>query len=293
MKKNLKSIGDFINERLKVLTIKINFVSLYKFIRKYMKWRKRKPKYALGLVKDKEDPRDMLYKVRKYALLPDSTNRMNIDKFNIRYDQGQLGSCTAQGISEAYRYNLIRNNQKDFAPSRLFAYYIARDDKDNDTGASIRDAFKAVNKYGICSEETVPYVIANFAKTPSAKAFLEALDHQSIQYERLPSTKDAIRDAISQGYPVVYGKKIYSSFMSDTVARTGIVPMPKRCEEEYGGHCMVIFDYDETGTIELNSWSREWGNDGTCHVPWEFVLDNTKCFDFWTFYLVEGETNNN
>lgn len=288
-----KTIQMTLKDRIKALTIKINFVSLYKFIKKYFMRKKTTP-YALGAIKDKEDPRDIIYRVRRYKGLPESTNKRNIKKFRTRYNQGALGSCVGHGVVEAYRYVLKTNNQSDFLASRLFAYYIAREDKDNDTGASIRDAFKAVNKYGLCSEKTIPYCIKKFASKPSDEAFKEALDHQSIRYERLPHTKEAIKDAVSRGYPVVYGKLIYDSFMSDEVARTGIIPLPDKTREQmHGGHCMVIFDYDKDGVIELNSWGSGWGMCGTCHVPWEFVLDRTLCMDFWTFYIVEGESINN
>ncbi len=48
----------------------------------------------------------------------------------------------------------------------------------------------------------------------------------------MPHTKEAIKDAVSRGYPVVYGKLIYDSFMSDEVARTGIIPLPDKTHEQ-------------------------------------------------------------
>ena len=200
-----------------------------------------------------------------------------------------IGSCVGNGIVEAFRATLRKNNQPDYDLSRLFAYWISRQDKYNDTGASIRDAFKAVNKLGICSEQTWPYITSKFAQTPSITAFGEALEHQSITYERIyPVTKEAIMDAIYRGFPVVYGKLLYESFMSDRVAKTGIVSKPRTCwEDMMGGHCMVIFDYDKDGTIELNSWGRKWGMDGICHVPWDYVLNGKLCSDFWVFYKTE------
>jgi len=279
---------EFIKKKLDTVIFKVNFVSLYKFVKKYIVRRKKVP-YALGAIKDIDDPRDIVYKVRRYKGLPESTNRQNIRKFCHRYDQKSLGSCVGHGVAEAYRHVLKVNGQPDFAPSRLFAYYIAREDKKNDTGASIRNAFKAINKLGLCSEKTIPYHINKFAETPSPEALTEALDHQSIRYERLPQTKEAIKDTISRGYPVVYGKLLYDSFMSEQVAESGEIPLPdKNNETLHGGHCMVIFDYDKYGTVELNSWGFDWGQGGLCHVPWEYVLDPKLCMDFWTFYVVEG-----
>jgi C1A family cysteine protease len=244
-------------------------------------------KYSLGLIKDKKDDRDVLYKAHR-GRNPKSTDRKNILISPYIYDQKDIGSCVGNGVVKAFRHVLKINEQPDFDASRLFAYWIAREDKLNDTGASIRDAFKAMNKNGLCSEKLHPYITKNFSKTPSEEAFLEALDHQSIRYERLIQTKFSIQDAVSHGYPVVYGKLLFESFMSDQTAKTGIVPFPDvRREEFYGGHCMAIFDYDELGTVEVNSWGKEWGQDGTCHVPWEYVLNPQLAFDFWVLYLSE------
>src|ERR1051326_9472375 len=39
------------------------------------------------------------------------------------YDQGQLGSCTANSIGGAFQFEQIKQKVKDFVPSRLFIYY--------------------------------------------------------------------------------------------------------------------------------------------------------------------------
>jgi len=271
------------------LKIRFSFLwKLWKFYKKYiLKHRVQERKY--GRLKDSPDDRDYVYKCRRIpAELPPSTNRKNIEAFLHRYDQGKLGSCCAFGSVEAFRRVLEVNKMPDFDPSPLFAYYNLRVDKNRDCGGEIRNAFRAMNIYGICSEKSWPYNINKFRELPPAEAFTEAMEHQSVRYDRIyPATKEAIMDAISQGFPVVYGKDLFSSFESDWVKFTGIVPYPKSCEPFVGGHCMVIFDYDELGTVELNSWGKDWGIDGTCHFPWEYVLTEKWCNDFWVLYLTE------
>jgi len=246
------------------------------------------PQRPYGWIPDKPDPRDFAYKLRIPRAVPEDTGRGHINKISFRYDQGNLGSCVGNGVVEGFRGTLITNNQPDIELSRLFAYYIARQDKQNDTGAMIRDAFKAINQYGICRELLWPYIISQFNINPSDAAWKDALDHQSIRYESVLQKKEYIQDAIVAGYPVVYGKNVYESFESPEVAKTGIVPYPHRCSEQFlGGHCMVIFDYDKNGTVELNSWGADWGQGGVCQVPWKYVLSSKLCNDFWVFYQTE------
>lgn len=271
------------------IVIKINFAAVWMYIKR--RWLRMEPDHpkSFGLIRDTPDERDLLYKVRRITReLPESTNMQNINKFPYRYDQGNTGSCVGHG-TVLFRRALQINVMPDFEPSRLFAYYIARRDKQNDTGASIRDLFKAMNKYGLCSEKTWPYIESKFNVHPPVEAWLEALDHQAIRYERIwPVTKDAIRDVVSSGYPIGYGKMIYESFLDQKVAKTGIVPVPDTTRERlYGGHFGAIFDYEEEGTIELNSWGKRWGFNGLCRVPWKYVLDPLLCHDFWVLYLTE------
>ena len=268
----------------------INVAAIWSFIKKHLLRKKPVQHQFFGLKRDVPDNRDVLYKVRLPGLAPETTNMRNIKAFSLRYDQGNLGSCTANAALYAFRRVLQINSQPDFEASRLFAYYNARtdDSKTEDSGASIRDVIKGLAKYGVCSEAQWPYLINKFAERPTPVAFLEALDHQAIKYERLPQTKEAIMDAVWRGFPVVYGKLLYESFMTEEVARTGVVPYPKTCwESQMGGHAMLIFDYEKDYTIEPNSWGAGWGIDGICKVPWKYVLNPKLAFDFWVIYITE------
>ena len=39
------------------------------------------------------------------------------------YDQGQIGSCTANAIAAALEFDMMKQGEASFAPSRLFIYY--------------------------------------------------------------------------------------------------------------------------------------------------------------------------
>lgn len=272
---------------MKFPKIKVNIVPLIKWLIKKMLRRKS---HNFGWKPDKWDERDIYYKARRpVSNLPLSTGMENISEFHYRYDQGNIGSCVGNGSVAGFRRILQVNKQTDFDASRLFSYYIARADneKGNDSGAMIRDSFKAINKYGLCSEQLWPYITTRFADKPPDIAFKEAQDHQSIRYERIyPPSEDYIKDALYHHYCVVFGIVLHNSFMSDEVARTGIVPDPKCWDTEVGGHCLVCFDYTEEGVWVLNSWGKSWGIAGICFITWKNLLKFGS--DFWIFYTIEG-----
>src|SRR5215471_14135179 len=86
------------------------------------------------------------------------------------YDQGQLGSCTANAIGGALEFDQIKQGEKNFTPSRLFIYYnerVMENSVDEDAGAMIRDGIKSVNKLGAPPEvPDWPYVISKFKTKP-------------------------------------------------------------------------------------------------------------------------------
>src|SRR5262249_16392366 len=65
------------------------------------------------------------------------------------YDQGDLGSCTANGIGFVHEFCQMKQREKAFTPSRLFIYYNERAMEgtvNSDAGAEIRDGIKSINK---------------------------------------------------------------------------------------------------------------------------------------------------
>src|SRR6266536_986662 len=116
-----------------------------------------------GWVPDIPDQRDKTYSAPAQVLksLP--------PKVDLRpqcptvYDQGQLGSCTANAIGGALEFNQMKQGEQAFAPSRLFIYYnerVMEHTVNEDAGAMIRDGIKSANHIGACPETDWPYAIA-------------------------------------------------------------------------------------------------------------------------------------
>ena len=95
-----------------------------------------------GWVPDIPDARDFLYSAPQAVLtsLPPKTDLRK--QCPSVYDQGQLGSCTANSIGAAFEFDQLKQGQQDFMPSRLFIYYNERAIEGtvgSDSGAMIRD----------------------------------------------------------------------------------------------------------------------------------------------------------
>src|SRR5689334_14745869 len=150
------------------------------------------------------------------------------------YDQGKLGSCTANAIAAAIEFDQIKQNlPKVFTPSRLFIYYnerVIEHTVDTDSGAQIRDGIKSVGKQGDCPETIWPYVIAKFRTKPSPACFQSAASHRAVLYQRVVRDLSQMKGCLASGYPFVFGFTVYQSFESQQVAQTGHAPMPSHGE---------------------------------------------------------------
>ena len=246
-----------------------------------------------GWLPDLPDHRDLQFseKFTAQAALPASVDLS--PKMPPVYDQGQLGSCTANSIGAAFEYDLMQQKLPSFTPSRLFIYYNERSVEGtikSDSGAMIRDGIKVVNKLGACKETTWTYDITKFAKKPPTAAFKEAMSHLGIKYYSVKQTEFDLKTALASGFPVVFGFTVYESFESATVAKTGIVNIPAKTEKSLGGHAVLIVGYDDAKKQfkVRNSWGPSWGLKGYFLMPYDYVVNPNLASDFWVLQQISG-----
>ena len=94
-----------------------------------------------GWIPDRPDQRDKLFESYRAGSLPKSVDlRSGCSQV---FDQGSIGSCTANAAIGALEFLEIKDGIKVFEPlSRLFLYYNSRLIENNvnfDSGCSIRD----------------------------------------------------------------------------------------------------------------------------------------------------------
>lgn len=246
-------------------------------------------KYELQWTPDKLDTRDFKYQVSQ------KVNPFTVDlrRFCSPIEhQGTLGSCTGQAIAGAIELLNKRNGSyRDI--SRLFIYYYERlilGTVNYDSGAYIRDGIKATNHYGASLESFWPYDIKRFRQEPVVEARNDALRRKVTRYERINNINECF-DALANGYPIIMGFKVYTSFMSTNVAKTGMMPYPNtRREKLLGGHAVLLVGYDRRNKtfIARNSWGVSWGDKGYFYMPFSVVTNTSMSGDFWIIKSVNN-----
>lgn len=246
-----------------------------------------------GWKRDLPDHRDKKFKIT--APIPPPALVDLRPKMPVVYNQGRLGSCTANAIGAAFQFEQMKQNAKNWIPSRLFIYYNERAMEgtiNEDAGAMIRDGIKSLVKEGVCPETMWAYIESKFRQKPCECCYKEALNNQLLEYLRIsPHTLYEVKQCLAQGYPVIFGFMIYESMMTEEVARTGMVPIPDNREQPIGGHAVLAVGYDEEKKclIVRNSWGTEWGVNGYFYLPYWFVETPNASADYWTIRLVESE----
>src|ERR1700681_1333711 len=182
-----------------------------------------------GWIPDQPDARDHLYAAPSVflAALPPSADLRR--RCPAVYNQGQLGSCTANAIAGAIEFDRLKQKLPVFVPSRLFIYYnerVIEGTVRSDSGAMIRDGIKSVASLGVCPEPEWPYRIAKFMTKPPARAYNDAKLDRAVSYQSIVQDLNQMKGCLASGYPFIFGFTVYQSFESATVARTGHAPMP-------------------------------------------------------------------
>lgn len=225
------------------------------------------------------------------------------------YDQGQLGSCTANGTAAC-----LRQAGLPYDPSRLAIYLFARSNLGQgegnalkyikqDSGAAIANAAIGATHYGgIIPDSLWPYNdstkkglfhtgTAPFMQQPPLEAYHAGDDLEAqaqLSFNKVGASTAAIIERLQAGRYVVFGITLQESFMK--VGSNGIVPLPgdTRHDPIAGGHCMAIGGYipnmDGKGNDYFkvqNSWSTSWGDRGFCYMPVKMFENSDTLGDLW------------
>jgi C1A family cysteine protease len=216
------------------------------------------------------------------------------NNFCIVYDQGKLGSCTANALAAAVSFEEKKDKNIDILPSRLFIYYNERslnNTINEDSGAALSDGIIAIQKWGVCPENMWKYNDAcldnngskntegkyQFEITPSVECYKIASSY-TVPTNACVNVNDGdlfgIKKILSDGHPVVFGALIFVTF--EHLAKNAIIPIPNVISENcLGGHALLFVGYDDEKELFIvrNSWGSHWGDKGYCYLPYKYVSD--------------------
>jgi C1A family cysteine protease len=247
----------------------------------------------MGWLPDLPDNRDHVFKPRR--ALPRLPSRVDLRTTGFMpgvYDQGYLGSCTANAVAGAFEYEQKRQGLTDFNPARLFIYYEERrmiNTLNEDSGAFIRDGLKVVNRLGAPNETLWPYDIS---ASPSAQQPTSTRTGSITRRSDTPRSTTAASSTSSKRW------RSASPSSSASPSTHGSNPdahgfcNPVLNQQVLGGHAVVAVGYfrlkNKWWAIVRNSWGPSWGDSGYCYMPLRWICDYWNADDFWVINQVEA-----
>jgi C1A family cysteine protease len=238
------------------------------------------------------DPRNLVTKVSVGASPAECDPRGQASAPSV-VDQLQIGSCTANAFRTALLRALLVSGQKPYEePSRLHIYGGERTlagDFSTDAGAEGHDAFRFARKFGVAYESAWPY--GDGSTLNSAADYRHAQGYEAKfrikQYSHPHPDTETFKTVLWAGKYICFGFTVYEGFESEAVAKSGIVPLPKRGEQVLGGHEVCAVGYvlvnGEFYFVCQNSWGTDWGQDGFFLFPESYMFgygtSDWRCID--------------
>jgi len=198
---------------------------------------------------------------------------------------GWAGAYAAMSTQFNYVYNITDINEKDafaFDPYFLFHQIKGEDNFNCENGTSMLDALMAMRDYGVKRQLLPAHMVCE-------NDMASALYNKSLEYAKTfrikdamifdleaADTRDVMKYALTQGYPIMIGTSITEQMELDSRTKYGKgaglwEPNPSY-KDKLGGHAMCIIGYDDTkfgGAWEIqNSWGTEVGDNGYIWVKY-------------------------
>jgi len=248
------------------------------------------PERKYGAFKSEPDHRDLgMARLKAPVVLPPSVDLSSYCG-PIR-DQGQMGACTAFASTAMLEFGFNKYKNIKLILSPLFQYYNERvmdgDFAQGDTGSTGRTAVKCINQFGVCLESEEPYNDSAVSQVPTTAQITEAAQYKSGAYHAISNVQD-MKAALASGYGFIVGFTVYSSFESDQMASSGLMPVPTSSESVLGGHEVFFCGYDDSvqcpgaskGAFKVqNSWGTGWGQEGFFWFSYDSAADSNVLMD--------------
>jgi hypothetical protein len=253
-------------------------------------------KRGLGHRPDAPDPRD--FKVRALFGAPrgmpaESSLEEHVLKIA---DQGETSSCVGQAIGCAVDTRLRKMGRVVQPVSRQAIYTFGRaidraspTEALRDEGSYPRLAMRGMKQWGVPTAHRWPFDPAHINDEMPWDVMQESSAFTLSAWWRVSSVGNSrveeVCQALSHGYPVVFGTEVDAAFCDHT-GKGRVTPADPR--KSLGGHMMCLVGYRTEGATRVfrgvNSWGTSWGDGGFYNAGPEFVMD-ARATDFYVIQI--------
>ena len=252
-----------------------------------------KPVLKFGLKRSTRDDRDNILSYFEYEKIPLPLQFSLADtKEIIIFDQMELNSCSSNSVCNQI---MLSNDKIKDVPSRLFLYWNSRREdieEDHhsmfidDSGASLRNTYKALMKYNELPESYYQYDQSKVNALPPYDVYKMAsrMEKCLLSYRKIVPNEYNIKFILYKiKRPIVVGMVVFSNFIHLTKENC-ILDRPKPSDQMLGMHavlCVGYDDYDSTFII-VNSHGKSFAKNGIFKMRNDYMLNPDLVFELWT-----------
>jgi hypothetical protein len=175
-------------------------------------------------------------------------------------DQGTTPMCVGYSSTRMRLQQEYNDDRKWYPldPAWLYRECKKIDGMPDTDGTWVRAAMKVLKNVGQAESIVMPLRAQTIAQ------------HKVAAYYAIPVTTEAyIKRAVHEFGSVVIAGPWYDSWFRPNAAKGYILPTP---DHEAGGHAILCNGWDDArGLLLQNSWTRAWGSNGRCFLPYRFV----------------------
>ena len=190
-------------------------------------------------------------------------------------NQGAVGSCVAHSLATITEYFDKKETGKTQKMSTGYIYGNRLLTVHKGSGMYTRDAIKTLVKFGnvpyteFSDNVEVPYAIERFEQEYD-RLSSSGINYRFKSYFKLKD-ENAIKACIMEQGPVV----LTMTWFDDIKVVDGVMQTECVKTKKTGGHCMVIYGWNNKGWLVQNSWGTSWGNKGKFVLPYNIPVKET------------------
>lgn len=180
--------------------------------------------------------------------------------------QSSTDACLGFSGAQAWRLASLKRGIDCPDLSGLMPYKIGRASigvPNIDAGMNFEALVNAVDRFGICSEESFPFSALKVNFNIPAIALHDAYDRKGLRgiYSIAPGDTAGVKNALAHGFVPVGAFPLEASFFSES----GPTLIDAPSGDIVGNHAMPVEDYQADGTYGLlNHYDVSWRDGGRC-----------------------------
>jgi len=185
------------------------------------------------------------------------------------------------------RYRVTRwilgNKFKPIKPNKRYIYWNARvQSLNNAISPSIASHLVSILSHKIVDSDKYIDDINYINKEPDLIAFYHASKISNFDWFKLKPDLITFKLILNKGYSIIAGIVLYPQVLDIISYQFGIIKYPEESSKSCGSQPILIIGYndDKKEFIFLNSWGKQWGEEGCGTIGYDYIMNKNLAGDF-------------